>query len=184
MALITCPECRKQISDKSVHCVHCGFPLIEQESASNPLYNYKDLILKRLRTEKLSSVVVDISKETGISISEVKEYVSQIKNEPKEPSIKQAPRMIKCPQCDNLIYENETTCRYCGLTDIKAMIIAREERIKAESIIKDIPKCPYCGSMNIEKIGQLGKITSVGIWGLASNKIGKQWKCKNCGSMF
>lgn len=184
MALITCPECGKQISDKSEHCVHCGFPLIKEESTSNLLDNYKDLILKRLRTEKLSSVVVDLSKETGISIGEVKEYVSQIRKEPKTPSIKQAPSMIKCPQCDNLIYENEATCRYCGLTDIKAMIIAREERIKAESIIKDIPKCPYCGSMNIEKIGQFDKITSIGIWGLASDKIGKQWKCVQCKSMF
>ena len=25
MALITCPECGKEISDKSTVCVHCGF---------------------------------------------------------------------------------------------------------------------------------------------------------------
>ena len=27
MALIRCPECGKEISDKSKQCVHCGFPL-------------------------------------------------------------------------------------------------------------------------------------------------------------
>ena len=27
MALITCPECGKQISDKADKCIHCGFPL-------------------------------------------------------------------------------------------------------------------------------------------------------------
>ena len=27
MALITCPECSKEISDKVVSCPHCGFPL-------------------------------------------------------------------------------------------------------------------------------------------------------------
>ena len=27
MALIKCPECRKEISDKSPNCIHCGFPL-------------------------------------------------------------------------------------------------------------------------------------------------------------
>ena len=27
MALINCPECGKQISDKAPHCIHCGYPL-------------------------------------------------------------------------------------------------------------------------------------------------------------
>ena len=27
MALIKCPECGKEISDKSKICVHCGFPI-------------------------------------------------------------------------------------------------------------------------------------------------------------
>ena len=39
MALINCPECDKKISDKSVICIHCGYPLAEQysciESTSN-----------------------------------------------------------------------------------------------------------------------------------------------------
>ena len=33
MALIKCPECGKEISDKSSACIHCGYPLanIQQE---------------------------------------------------------------------------------------------------------------------------------------------------------
>lgn len=27
MALTNCPECGKEISDKSIHCIHCGYPL-------------------------------------------------------------------------------------------------------------------------------------------------------------
>ncbi len=34
MALIKCPECGKEISDKSTVCIHCGYPLQEQESQS------------------------------------------------------------------------------------------------------------------------------------------------------
>ena len=30
MALITCPECGKQISDKAPACIHCGYPMQEQ----------------------------------------------------------------------------------------------------------------------------------------------------------
>lgn len=29
MALIKCPECGKEISDKAELCIHCGLPLIE-----------------------------------------------------------------------------------------------------------------------------------------------------------
>ena len=31
MALIKCPECGKEISDKANVCIHCGFPLNEQK---------------------------------------------------------------------------------------------------------------------------------------------------------
>lgn len=30
MALIKCPECGKEISDKSDKCIHCGYPLLER----------------------------------------------------------------------------------------------------------------------------------------------------------
>lgn len=39
MALISCPECNKQISDKAKFCPQCGFPLIEErvdDLISNP----------------------------------------------------------------------------------------------------------------------------------------------------
>lgn len=32
--LINCPECNKEISDKVKACPHCGYPLVEEETAS------------------------------------------------------------------------------------------------------------------------------------------------------
>lgn len=32
MALIKCPECGKQISDKANACIHCGYPLNKGQS--------------------------------------------------------------------------------------------------------------------------------------------------------
>lgn len=32
MALISCPECTKEISDKVSSCPHCGYPMIEEKS--------------------------------------------------------------------------------------------------------------------------------------------------------
>lgn len=50
MALIKCPECGKEISDKSKACIHCGYPLDRtakenitlSEPAKLPEYKDKD----------------------------------------------------------------------------------------------------------------------------------------------
>lgn len=44
--------------------------------------------------------------------------------------------------------------------------------------------CPYCNSSNVTKIGTVNRAVSVGMFGLASKKLGKQWHCNNCGSDF
>ena len=36
MALINCPECGKQISDKAISCIYCGYPLASELSKSDP----------------------------------------------------------------------------------------------------------------------------------------------------
>lgn len=46
------------------------------------------------------------------------------------------------------------------------------------------PKCTYCGSSNIKKIGFLNRTVSTGLMGLSSKKIGKQFHCNNCGADF
>ena len=45
-------------------------------------------------------------------------------------------------------------------------------------------KCPICNSTNVERITTFDRSFSVAMVGLASNKIGKQYKCKNCKHMW
>lgn len=45
-------------------------------------------------------------------------------------------------------------------------------------------ECPYCRSTNTSKIGTVNRAVSVGMFGLASSKISKQWHCNSCGSDF
>lgn len=49
---------------------------------------------------------------------------------------------------------------------------------------KPIITCPTCQSTNISKIGTLNRMASVGLFGLASSKIGKTHKCNNCGTTW
>lgn len=44
MALIKCPECGKEVSDKATNCINCGYPLnepvVNSTNYSNNKYNY------------------------------------------------------------------------------------------------------------------------------------------------
>lgn len=47
-----------------------------------------------------------------------------------------------------------------------------------------VPKCPICGSTNIQKISGAKKSTSAILFGVFSNDIGKTFECKNCRMKF
>ena len=49
---------------------------------------------------------------------------------------------------------------------------------------KPIVNCPYCGSSNVIKVSTASRVVSTAAVGIASKKIGKQWKCNNCKSYF
>ena len=67
MALIKCPECGKEISDKAENCIHCGFPIknnaeIQQTTETktfNGIYRYtlrgqKEVYCPRCKSENCS----------------------------------------------------------------------------------------------------------------------------------
>lgn len=61
-------------------------------------------------------------------------------------------------------------------------VVRKEEQRAREEALK--PKCPLCGSKNLVKISTADRVVSVGMVGVASGKIGKQYKCKNCKHMW
>ena len=52
MALIKCPECGKEISDKAPACIHCGFPLPKLEE------NKKTIFLKRSKATFFTPIAI------------------------------------------------------------------------------------------------------------------------------
>lgn len=44
-----------------------------------------------------------------------------------------------------------------------------------------VPKCPTCGSTNVQKISGAKRWLTTGLFGLASGDLGKSMQCKNCG---
>lgn len=45
-------------------------------------------------------------------------------------------------------------------------------------------KCPSCGEMAGKEMSKLRKTFSLGVWGAASNKFTKTYKCEKCGYMW
>lgn len=59
----------------------------------------------------------------------------------------------------------------------------REEQERQAEIAKNL-KCPICGSRDVERIGTGSRVASVAMVGIASGKIGKQYRCKSCKHMW
>lgn len=69
-------------------------------------------------------------------------------------------------------------------TDAKIRRYLEKEKEQAEieaAKPKYVPKCPTCGSLDLEKIGTASKVLDVAFWGFASGKVKKTFHCKNCG---
>ena len=69
-------------------------------------------------------------------------------------------------------------------TDAKIRRYLEKEKEQAEieaAKPKYTPRCPTCGSPDIEPISGLSKAASFAMWGVFSGKIRKQFHCTNCG---
>ncbi|MGN0550594.1 MAG: hypothetical protein ACI4I4_01985 [Acutalibacteraceae bacterium] len=56
------------------------------------------------------------------------------------------------------------------------------EYFQSKSVtVQNVPKCPTCGSTNIEKISTTSKVVGATMFGLLSKTARSQFKCKNCG---
>ena len=205
MALINCPECGKEnVSDSAENCPNCGYGIkkhyekikdeerkkeeeqkrIEQliESIKMPkkpelsdcftpraiaylLFIFFICIILPTTAEKselTTFIIYDVIFLGVFFILPLYGFYSNYKDEVKE---------YEFAQNDFETYREK-----------KLKEKLRQEKIaNFDAIIaKYKPKCPHCGSINIERIGTLDRAVSVGTLGLASGKIGKQYKCKAC----
>ncbi|MBQ4570263.1 MAG: hypothetical protein IJB21_01050 [Bacilli bacterium] len=64
-----------------------------------------------------------------------------------------------------------------GWRDFQKVVHEDEEKKKYNNYMFT---CPMCNSKNVKKISTVNRATSIAIFGLASNKINKQYECDNC----
>lgn len=105
-------------------------------------------------------------------------------------------KVYECPKCQirkqyDVNAKVDFTCKCCGrkmkyITTIRKNSTQPYKKENYYSSINDNvsshqPKCPTCGSTNIQKISGTKRWLSTGLFGLASSDIGKSMVCKSCG---
>lgn len=165
MALIICPECGSKISDKSVACIHCGYPLAEESSTnSNKLY---DVVLIECGDNK-TKVIANIREIIKSGLKDAMDIVNS---------------------CPSIIVSKVTKTKADDIAKqmleigakVKLIQYTSTKQIADAPIQQNIPKCPTCQSTNIKKISATSKATNAMLFGLFGNKRKKQFHCNSCG---
>lgn len=102
MALINCPECGKEVSDKADVCIHCGYPL-QDETQSNkedvPAYlsEVKGLVLSG---DKVKAIKL-LRENTSYDLAEAIAYVDKLEQGQDFSPITKPKTVneVKCPKC-------------------------------------------------------------------------------------
>ena len=129
MALIKCPECGRDISDRAPQCIHCGFPLVEflAEMELKPgwckvdgieydLSDLKDYVLSEQRRAEVS--LYEKSQELkkmipGIFYFAALNLMGEIEKTGEVPKSFNTKQYITIPKEDNLVH-----CPRCDSTQI------------------------------------------------------------------
>lgn len=140
MALINCPECGKEVSDKSEKCIHCGYPI---------------------NKAKIEKYVID-GKEYDLTFV-LKNYLTKI------DKIKKVQTISNCSLKNAMniihnIYDEYNIVDEVSKTDEKKN--------------DNKPRCPKCGSTNIQIVPRKWSLLT----GFLTNKTDRV--CVNCKNKF
>lgn len=108
MALITCPECNKEISDKVNACPHCGYPIAamsEQNTSVNPPQQV-EVVSVKVDPQKSKKIIIGIV--AAIALIAVCSLVAIMVNRQKEAAAQQEAAAARAAYIDNLTLARST----------------------------------------------------------------------------
>ena len=167
MALIKCPECGKEISDKSKQCIHCGYPLDEPGSI---LYNvvYKGFPNTKIQYDKQVQMIGCLRQLLNLGLADAKKIIDN------PPQI-----IAENTTMSNAKWIESTLQPYQCILEIKQSSSTTPSQMnrKVEEYISSGGStiiCPHCGSNQVT-VGQRGFSLISGFWGSqkTTNRCGK-----------
>lgn len=183
MALINCPECNHQISDKALSCPQCGFPLHPTQQCDDTLSNTPRLVVRlifeRLENADKLKVIKELRSLLCIGLQETADIV----NTP-------CSVIVQDVSSETAKALQEELSRIGVIAKIEAYTQSQAQNsLKEDDINKRLEKirdardgkirCPKCGSLSVTT-GQRGFSVLTGFWG--SNKAVN--RCGSCGHIW
>lgn len=82
----------------------------------------------------------------------------------------------------NPLFDEELYNKRVGIEKSQQEATLNQMRMEKRQAQKaNVPRCPTCGSTNVEKISTAKKAFGFAMVGLFSSNLGKTMHCKNCG---
>ena len=105
MALINCPECGKEISDRAEKCINCGFPLTPVATINDQSFE-----ISWLKSNEISQIekIKIIREKTHIGLKEAIDFINEYKP---DDTVNKKQILLQ----DTL----KPLCPTCGSTDIQ-----------------------------------------------------------------
>ena len=185
MALIKCPECgRENVSDMAEMCPSCGYGIKSHFDKIRIEQQKKEVHEWRLQNVKMPEEPKKMNSGYGLAIFFGFGALCGFITSPVFGILMVACTCWMCYEGAKQ-YNKELEEYNLAKSDFekyqKEVVWKQEQRARDEALKI---KCPQCNSTKIERISTTSRVASVAAVGVASGKIGKQYKCKNCKHMW
>lgn len=172
MALIKCPECKKEISDKALQCIHCGYPIkLKDNCNTNDQTACQNNILVDIKLtfcpSKYGGQVTDALYELGFDLLQAADIATELS------TIKSNITLEEANEIKQKIEQAGGEVEIYPATET-----ARKEVTNRPKNVNEL-RCPRCGSTAITT-GQRG-------YSLLTGFIGSKQtvnRCGNCGKSW
>ena len=202
MALINCPECNKEVSDKATACIHCGYPLGSSDLKENLdyffMYEITNSSLGSLSHRKdwcITGKVINCNIKSGdyVDIYNAEDFKIYFGKVDIVNNLDSMLVTISNPNATNIeMMKDKCTVIFRNLNesvlkDAKYVLaedkpkpsnLAIKEELQKKSSTDNSIKCPKCGSTQIQAVPRKWSLTT----GLLTNQVDRV--CLNCKHKF
>lgn len=158
MALITCPECCKEISSKASTCPNCGCPINNEK--------YK-IIITDFNTDTSALAGIEETFHQGLSYDDGMKILNNlpyiVAEYDTQEEMEEYAHQLKSPRWGLVVDVESPDGRHLYVDNLNKV------------------KCPSCESKNISRISVGERVLGIAMFGLLSNKRKKTFHCNSCG---
>ena len=122
MALINCPECGKEISDRAEKCINCGFPLTPVATINDQSFE-----ISWLKSNEISQIekIKIIREKTHIGLKEAIDFINEYKPDDtvnKQQIQRQETLKPHCPTCGSTDILNDGFLLDCLVWQVAILV--------------------------------------------------------------